>query len=205
MTQQPLGYKQHFFFFLAAAAAHKTGTAAEGERWWNIAGRQGATVATLTCPCLAGLGAQGCLRCCFSICPVQPQNPSAHRGHAPHFALFLFSLLLLFPSSSLCTWLISSLSQGAPQVIPAGTGPLKTKADFCRSHPCLGLSLQEGTFLLFLALPLLLAWLGCCPLGRAEAGFGGGWRVGRWLWEAAWEESWPCCCFSEGRSHFAQT
>lgn len=87
----------------------------------------------------------------------------------------------LFPSSSLCTWLISSLSQGSPQVIAAGTGPLKTKADFCRSHPCLGLSLQEGTFLLFLALPLLLAWLGRCPLGRAEVGFGGGWRVGRWL------------------------
>lgn len=109
------------------------------------------------------------------------QNLSAHRGHAPHFALFLFSLLLLFPSSSLCTWLIYSLSQGAPHVLAAGTGPLKTKADFCRSHPCLGLSLQEGTFLLFLAFPLLLAWLGPCPLGRAEARFSGGWRVGRWL------------------------
>lgn len=44
----------------------------------------------------------------------------------------------------------------------------KQKLILCRSHPSLGLFLQEAAFLLSLH-SVAVAWLGPCPLGRAEA------------------------------------
>lgn len=100
-------------------------------------------------------GSQGCLCCRFSIsCPVSQNLSDPQRTCSTLSSVSLFSFATLpFFFLPLCTWLIYSLSQGAPHVITAGTGPLKTKADFC-SHPCLGLSLQEGTFPAF--------WRSCC-------------------------------------------
>lgn len=59
-----------------------------------------------------------------------PQYLSAHGGHAPHFPLFLISLLLSFPPSSLGTWLIYSLSHGAAYVIAdeSWNRPIKNKS-----------------------------------------------------------------------------
>ena len=140
-------------------------------------------MATRTCACLAGAGSPGLPLPLFQHLPFAvPQYLSAHGGHAAHFPLLLFSLLLLFPSSSLGTWLMYSLSQGAAYVIAheSWNRPITNKSWFLQKPSFSGAVFARGHLPAFSGAPgVAVAWLGPCPLGRAEAGFSGGRRVGR--------------------------